>query len=180
MSQFGYCVSNQTYNDAGQMEGCGDTYQSLSGMDNCALAGIQEYQQGLMASTPSYCNQSSEYAPVRGMYSATQVPAIARLQYHAPITQLYDNTYVNPLMTVQGGTVPVKAGAMNEAVAAYQAYAQEAVQKGNQATIAAMQAQQAQDKAAKIKEAFFFEVNPSKAVSQARDCEFIKSKGGKC
>ena len=108
MSQFGYCVSNQSYNDAGQMDGCGDSYQSLSGMDSCALAGMSEYQQGLMSLTPSYCNQSSEYAPVRGMYTATQVPAIAQLQYHPPMTALYGNKYVNNMVAVDGQNIPVK------------------------------------------------------------------------
>ena len=156
MSQLGYCVSNQNYNDAGQMDGCGDTYASLSGMDSCALAGMSDYQQGLMAATPSYCNQVSDYAPVRGMYSATEVPAIARLQYHAPITQLYDNTYVNPLMTVQGQPISVKPGAVNKTIQQYQQYAADAVARGQQAALDSLTALDAKTKTSKSQEAFHF------------------------
>ncbi len=86
MAQFGYCNSNAAYNDVGQSD-CGDTYSSLIGTDYCGMmGGMTEYQQGLLSRTPSVCNQQSDYVGVAGMYRATQVPAIATLQYNAPLT----------------------------------------------------------------------------------------------
>ena len=176
MSQLGYCVTNQVYNDAGQLDGCGDTYASLSGMDSCAMAGMQEYQQGMMAATPSYCNQSSEYAPVRGMYGATEVPAIARLQYHAPITQLYDNNFVNPLMTVKGQPISVKPGAANKTIQQYQQYAADAIARGQKAAAESLQALDAKTKADKAKEAFhFFDVVDQ--LQAKREAELAKILG---
>jgi len=160
MSQFGYCVSNQNYNDAGQMDGCGDTYQSLSSNDSCQISGMSEYQQGLMGATPSFCNQSSDYAPVRAMYQATNVPAIARLQYHAPITQLYDNTYVNPIMTVQGSQIGVKPGAPNQTIQNYQTYAVDAVAKNADAAMQQVATAVNKLEAAAKKEGFYFAQNP--------------------
>ena len=177
MSQFGYCVSNQNYNDVGTMDGCNDTYASLSGMDSCAMAGMQEYQQGMMAATPSFCNQTSDYAPVRGMYGAVEVPAIARLQYHAPITQLYDNTYVNPLMTVQGQPISVRPGASNKTIQQYQQYAADAIARGQQAAIDSLNALDASTKTAKAKEAFHFYETANAIINTAQSSRIQQGLG---
>lgn len=120
-----FCSSNQNYNDVGQSD-CGDTYMSLSSMDTCALSGMSEYQQGLLGSTPSYCNQTTDYAPVQGMYSATDVPAIARLQFHPYIPQLVDNRYLAPIMNVDGSVIPPIQGAPNATIDQYMQQAAQA------------------------------------------------------
>ena len=120
-----FCSSNQVYNDVGQSD-CGDTYMSISSMDTCALSGMSEYQQGLLGSTPSYCNQTTDYAPVQGMYSATDVPAIARLQFHPYIPQLVDNRYLAPIMNVDGSVVAPIQGAPNATIDQYMQQAAQA------------------------------------------------------
>ena len=126
MSQFQYCSSNPNYDDVGQLDSCGDTYSSLSGIDSCGLANMSEYQQGMLAMTPSYCNQTSDYAPVRKMYDATQMPAIAALQVHTPITQMNNNMYYNAIQTLDGKVIQPKAGMITPELADFNQQLQEA------------------------------------------------------
>jgi hypothetical protein len=111
-----YCSSNPNYDDTGAQ--CDDTYSSLSGVDFCGLAGGQGnmmsvYQQGMMARTPSYCNQVDNYAPISSMYSATQIPAIALLQYQPVTGKLYDNRYYNIAMTTPGKQIKPVLGSQS-------------------------------------------------------------------
>lgn len=114
MSQFGYCTTNANYDDIGQSD-CGDTYSSLSGVDFCSLVGgMTEYQQGLLGMTPSVCNQSSDYARVQQMYSATDIPTIASLQFYPWPQQLVNGKYLSPtIVTTDGQVAQPKPGAMN-------------------------------------------------------------------
>ena len=126
MSQFQYCSSNPNYDDVGQLDSCGDTYSSLSGIDSCGLANMSEYQQGMLAMTPSYCNQTSDYAPVRKMYDATQMPAIAALNVHTPITQMNNNMYYNAIQTLDGKVIPPRQGMITPELADFNKQLQEA------------------------------------------------------
>lgn len=123
MSQFGYCVSNPNYDDIGQQDGgCGDNYSSLAGVDDCSMfGGMTNYQQGLLGLVPSYCNQASDYAPVRGMYAATQIPAFAGLQYYPTQVGLVDGAYyaAPKIISASGAVVPVAGQKQDPAAAAF-------------------------------------------------------------
>lgn len=123
MSQFGYCVSNPNYDDIGQQDGgCGDNYSSLGGVDDCGMfGGMTNYQQGLLGLVPSYCNQSSDYAPVRGMYSATAIPAFAGLQYYPTQVGLVDGAYyaAPKIISTSGAVVPVAGQRQDKAAASF-------------------------------------------------------------
>jgi hypothetical protein len=114
MSQFGYCTTNANYDDIGQSD-CGDTYSSLSGVDFCSLVGgMTEYQQGLLGMTPSVCNQSADYARVQQMYTSTEIPTIASLQFYPWPQQLVNGKYLSPtIVTTDGQVAQPKQGAMN-------------------------------------------------------------------
>ena len=130
------CNSNPTYDDSGfgSSDVCGDNYSSLGGFDSCGLPGagyggigMSNYQQGLMADTPSYCNQTQDYAPVMKMYEITDVPLIAKLQYYPPDTQLsVDGThYLNSkIINTKGQVALPKGQGLNAAAARYMAQAQ--------------------------------------------------------
>lgn len=125
------CNSNPTYDDSGfgSSDVCGDNYSSLGGFDSCGLPGagyggigMSNYQQGLMADTPSYCNQQQDYAAVMKMYDITDVPTIAKLQYYPTDTQLsVDGThYLNPkIFNTKGQVALPKGQGINAAAARY-------------------------------------------------------------
>ena len=125
------CNSNPTYDDSGfgSSDVCGDNYSSLGGFDSCGLLGagyggigMSNYQQGLMANTPSYCNQQQDYAPVMKMYDITDVPTIAKLQYYQPLTTLSDNgsNYLNSkIIDTRGQVADPRGQGPNAAVAKY-------------------------------------------------------------
>jgi hypothetical protein len=155
-----YCSSNPNYDDTGAQ--CDDTYSSLSGIDFCGLAGGQgnmmsNYQQGLMARTPSYCNQVDNYAPISAMYSATQIPAIALLQYQPVTGKIFDNRYVNIAMTTDGKTRVPKVGVQSP-------YDQHLANKASQGAARAMQNKVAAQQMAK-REGFYMNPNVHATVN---------------
>lgn len=123
MSQFQYCSYNANYDDVGQQDGgCGDNYSSLAGVDDCGkFGGMTNYQQGLLGLVPSYCNQASEYAPVQGMYAATEIPAFAGLQYYPTKVGLVDGAYyaAPKIITTSGVAVPVAGQTQNAQAQAF-------------------------------------------------------------
>jgi hypothetical protein len=126
-----FCNNNPSYDDSGfgSSDVCGDNYSSLGGFDSCGLLGsgyggigLSNYQQGLMADTPSYCNQQQDYAPVKKMYDITDVPTIAKLQYFNPLTTIsVDGTnYLNPkIIDTKGQVAPPRGQGPNSAALRY-------------------------------------------------------------
>ena len=97
-----FCSLNANYDDTGFQ--CDDVYSTVSGLDTCDNMSV--YQRGLTGNSPSVCNQVSNYTTVAGMYKATQVPAIAGLQYF-PQTATIDagRVYNRTLVDTQGNVV---------------------------------------------------------------------------
>jgi hypothetical protein len=96
---------NANYDD-GQFGACADNYSALGGDMACGLAGMSEYQRGLNAAVPSYCNQVADYANPRNMYNLTQVPTTAAIQYYpTQVAMANGNFYVAPKIGNAAGEV---------------------------------------------------------------------------
>ena len=120
--EFQYCNNNANYDDIGQMDaGCGDNYSSLSGVDSCGMVGgMNQYQQGLLGLTPSYCNQAQDYVGPKLMYNATAIPAYAGLQYFPTTSNTIDNQVVQQkIISAAGQVAPVAGQVRNPNEAAF-------------------------------------------------------------